>query len=224
MPYSKTMRLTSQIFFLIALGIGCSNSPKTKYEYPEEVLAIDTSSKNPTVTEALQTPLSKPENDETSEVDSTDCIWFEGENSACEKGLVCPGNNMYSSVVLSNHINNNLAIDTEKIPSTYCRHFDTLSLEKEIYLLELCWGGSYTEAWTFSLNNEGLFVGRKHGFIGTKLDSKTNGVNNFRLVEHSAHSYAIMGYDGLGFDTLEVIWCDWLDEEKTGRKLNCWDF
>lgn len=155
--------------------------------------------------------------------DKSNCLDFYGEGGGCGYYLVCPGHPLYGTTVFLNRINDNIASNNKKIPMTCCRRYDTLSLEKEIYLIEICWGGSKTETWIYQKNEKGKFTSRKHGFMGRKLKSKTNGVHNFLLHEHSAPSYAIMHYTGQQFDTLQVIWCDWYDEEKTQRKWNCWN-
>lgn len=150
------------------------------------------------------------------QTDSSDCIDFHGVGAVCGKFKICPNHRLYPSELLRRKINSNLGNASEKVPPTCCRDYDTLSMKKKIFLLTMCWGGSYTEVWIYSLNKNGKFVSKEYGYNGIKLDTKTLGVHDFLLCEHHANEYALMGYNGNSFDTIKMVHCS----EISNR--NCW--
>lgn len=157
----------------------------------------------------------------------TSCLDFHGEGLTCGYELVCPGEILYSSTRLLNYINNNLALGAKKVPATCCRRYDTLSLAKEIYLMEVCWGGSYTETWVYQKNSAQKFTSQKYykkfGSMSLKLDSKTNGVNNFLLYNRYSdpYTYFVMTFREERFDTCHIVLRYAPLIEDNERELDC---
>lgn len=146
------------------------------------------------------------------QTDSSDCLSFDGIGPGCGKTKICPNHILYSSELLRRKINFNLSKNSEKIPPTCCRDYDTLSINKQIFFVQICWGGPYTELWIYSLNENRKFESKEYGFNGIKLDSKTLGVHDFLLYEYHSNEYSLMKYNGNVFDTAKMIHCSEIED------------
>lgn len=202
------MHINSTIFILL-IGVCSSCDPSKEAENGETQLR-DTDRSN------LEMGVRVASGYKIKSIDSANCLDFEGEGAACNNFKVCPGDYYYNSILLLKHINSNLEENSKKIPSTCCRDFDTLSFEKEIYLMVICWGGYETETWISQKNDSGKFRTRKYGFNGIKLETKTEEVNDFLIHEHHKNKGAIMSFnkDIFEFDTLKVVSCNDLNNPK----------
>jgi predicted nucleic-acid-binding Zn-ribbon protein len=136
------------------------------------------------------------------------------------RGKVYPHQDYYQTLLLLKHINSNLEYGSEEILATGCGGFDTLSLQRKIYMLTFCGGGSYTETWVYMLNAQGKFISQFYGFIGIKLESKTNGVHDFLIHEHHSNTGAIMSFNKDKFDTLKIV--NDCVKGKYQYSWNCW--
>lgn len=189
------MKLTLNILYIFLFGLVCSCNNSTN-EIMEEL------------TETAQEP-----------IDSLDCLDFQGVGAACGNFKVCPDHYLYSSTLLLRHINSKIEKGNKEIPETCCRRFDTLSFVKEIFLINICFGGTYNESWLYMRNKDNNFNSHYLGYYGIKLTTKTNDVNDLLVHEHHSDIGAMMIFNGQGFDTLNVVSC----KELNDTAWECWN-